>query len=215
MFKYTRAAFNIIIDKIKLFAKIFKYGSLLVSVAYYIIAIIFKFGYLFANIILLTLLVSFTIFEIATQKIELGSKRRKVKRVFGWSKIIVKTMTLGMMIYGMYLASTNVSPLSIILATLMIILWILEVLLEIISSIIDSKIDLVKTAFEQDMEDIKKPITTVSNVIKAIKGEEVQKVRKTSRELEILEERIKIDKEKKKAQKAKNRSSKHMEERNN
>lgn len=210
MFKYTRAALNIIVDNIKLFAKIFKYGTLVLSFAYYVLAIIFQIGYLIPNIVLLSLIVLFGLFELITYNLDIGKSKRIVKRIFNWSKILIKTTTLGLMIYGMYLATTDVHPFSIIIATLMIIFWILQVLLEIVSGVIESKIYLVKAAFEKDMEDIKKPITTVSNVIKVIKGEEIKKPCKTSREIEILEEKIKKDKQKKK-QKNKKRHNDDIE----
>lgn len=193
MFKYTKAGLNIIIDDIKKLAKIFKYGSLIFSIIYYIVAICLKIGILVVNIIFLLLLISYTIFDLIIDKKKKENKLiiRKISRSYTTIKIILRGFTLLVTLYGMYLGTSNTSPISIILATLMIILWILEVLFEVIARYVTNKKDLIVTAFKKDID----PILKVTNIFK--KGEnKTERIKEDNELLIILENRIKLDEEK-------------------
>ena len=198
MFKYTRASIEMIIEDIKKYSKIFKYGSLIFTAAYFIYALISQTGYFIANIILTFLFVGYTIFEFATAKVNWKEAKRLVKRSYTWVKLGIKAFTLGAMIYGIYTATTNVSAISTILATLMIILWILQVLLELIIEVIENKIDLIVAGWNQDIDDIKKPAAVVGGVIKKIKGQDVPLVPAKSKEIIALDKFIENKKKSKK-----------------
>ncbi len=198
MFKYTRTAIDIIITDIKKFATIFNYGSLIFTSAYFIYALVTKTGNFIANIILASLFVAYTIFYFITKSMEMKTAKKIVKRSYKWIKIVIKTFTLGAMIYGIYITTTNVTPISIILATLMIILYILQILLELACEIVEDKKDLLVEAVAKDMEIVTKPVSAVGNFVKRIKGEEVViEEKEPSRELKILEKRIAKNKLKK------------------
>lgn len=190
MFKYTIASIELIIDDIKKYYKIFKYGSLVLTAAYFIYALISHTGYFIANIVLATLFVLYTIFEFLTLKRDIKLAKKVVKRSYVWIKLLIKAFTLGAMIYGIYTATTNVSPISTILATLMIILWVLQFLLEILVEVIEDKIDLLKAGMNQDWENFKKPVTVVGDVVRKIKGQEVPEPAKKSKEIILLEKKI-------------------------
>lgn len=198
MFKYTRASIEMIIHDIKKFSKIFKYGSLIFTTAYFIYALIAQTGHFVANIVLASLFVAYTIFEFVTSKVDWKDVKRIVKRSYTWVKLGIKAFTLGAMIYGIYTATTNVSAISTILATLMIILWILQVLLELVVEIIENKIDLIVAGWNQDIEDMKKPATAVGDVIKKIKGQEVAPAPAKSKEIIALDKFIENKKKSKK-----------------
>ena len=176
---------------------IFKYGSLIMMSGYFIYALVMQTGNFIANIILATLFVLYTLYEFLIMKKLNKETNKVVKRSYKWSKLLIKTFTLGAMLYGIYTASTNVSAISTILATLMIILWILQVLLEIVVEVIEDKVNLVIEAFEQDKEEFFKPVTSVGNVIKKIKGEEIV-IEEDSKNVKLLAKRIKEKKDKKK-----------------
>ena len=190
MFKYTKEAINLIIEDFKKYMNIFKYGSLIFTVAYFIYAISMRTGNLIANIVLASLFVAYTIFDFVTSKKEIKEAKRIVKRGYKWSKLLIKTFTLGAMLYGIYTATTNVSAISTKLATLMIILWVLQVLLEIVVEVIEDKVNLVIEAFKEDI-DIK---GNIQDAIQKIKGNEIEE----SRNIKMLTKRIKDRKEKKK-----------------
>lgn len=198
MFKYTRAAIEMIIEDINRYSKIFKYGSLIFTTAYFIFALISQTGYFVANIILASLFVGYTIFEFATAKVNWKDAKRIVKRSYTWIKLGIKAFTLGSMIYGIYTATMNVSAISTILATLMIILWILQVLLELVVEIIENKIDLIVAGWNQDIDDMKKPATVVGDVIKKITGQEVEPAPTKCKEIIALDKFIESKKKAKK-----------------
>ena len=188
MFKYTRTAIDIIISDIKKFSTIFNYGSLIFTSAYFIYALVTKTGNFIANIILASLFVGYTIFYFITKSMEMKTAKKIVKRSYKWIKIVIKTFTLGAMIYGIYITTTNVTPISIILATLMIILYVLQILLELACEIVEDKKDLLVEAVAKDMEIVTRPVSAVGNFVKRIKGEEVViEEKEPSRELKILE----------------------------
>ncbi|MBE6132789.1 MAG: hypothetical protein E7180_05325 [Erysipelotrichaceae bacterium] len=198
MFKYTRTAIDIIISDIKKFSTIFNYGSLIFTSAYFIYALVTKTGNFIANIILASLFVGYTIFYFITKSMEMKTAKKIVKRSYKWIKIVIKTFTLGAMIYGIYTATTNVTPISIILATLMIILYVLQILLELACEIVEDKKDLLVEAVAKDMEIVTRPVSAVGNFVKRIKGEEVViEEKEPSRELKILEKRMAKNKLKK------------------
>lgn len=191
MFKYTRTAIDIIISDIKKFSTIFNYGSLIFTSAYFIYALVTKTGNFIANIILASLFVGYTIFYFITRSMEMKTAKKVVKRSYKWIKIVIKTFTLGAMIYGIYTATTNVTPISIILATLMIILYVLQILLELACEIVEDKKDLLVEAVAKDMEIVTRPVSAVGNFVKRMKGEEVViEEKEPSRELKILEKRM-------------------------
>lgn len=198
MFKYTRTAIDIIISDIKKFSTIFNYGSLIFTSAYFIYALVTKTGNFIANIILASLFVGYTIFYFITRSMEMKTAKKIVKRSYKWIKIVIKTFTLGAMIYGIYITTTNVTPISIILATLMIILYVLQILLELACEIVEDKKDLLVEAVAKDMEIVTKPVSAVGNFVKRMKGEEVViEEKEPSRELKILEKRMAKNKLKK------------------
>lgn len=197
MFKYTKASIEMIIDDIKKYSNIFKYSSLIFTVAYFVYALITQTGNFIANIILASLFVIYTIFDFVTLNANIKVAKRIVKRSYTWLKLGIKAFTLGAMIYGIYTATTNVSGISTILATLMIILWIIQVLLELVIEVIENKIDFVVAGWNQDIEDLKKPATVVGDVFKKITGQEVSPAPEKSREIQILDKRI-AEKQKKK-----------------
>lgn len=78
------------------------------------------------------------------------------------------------MIYGIYMATTDVTPLNTILASLMIFLWVMQVLLELIIKIIQDKSDLFIAAWTKDLENMS-PKKTVKMIFDKVRNKEVEK----------------------------------------
>ena len=194
MFKYTREALSVIIEDIKKYCRFFKYGSLLFSIAYFVYSLFTKTGYFIANIILISLLSAYTIFDIITSKINIKYVKRYVKRSYKWINLSIKALTLGATLYGIYTATTHVSAFSTIIITLMIVLWLAQLLLEIAIEIIENKADLLINAYNQDIKDIKdtvkKPITFITNGFKKITGREIPPEEEKSKIIKKLDKRI-------------------------
>ncbi len=155
MFKYTQATFGKLVDDFKRCVNAFKNASLVFTSIYFIYALINKTGNFYANVVLATLFVAYTIFEIATRNRNMRATRKNVKRGYTWMKILVKAFALGAMLYGLYTATIEATPISIILATLMIILWVLQFLFAVIYEVIKSKFELFKIAIKEDVKRLK------------------------------------------------------------
>lgn len=194
MFKYTKAAIDIVIEDIKRYCNIFKYSSFIFTFVYLGYSIYSKSGVLAINIIMLLALLFYVVFDFITHNKDLRQLKKVVRRGYKVLKYSMKTFTLGVMIYGIYTASTNVSAISIILATLMIIMWVLQLFLEFIVEIFDDKKDLIIAGWSKDIDNLKKPVTTVNNFIKKVKGEDIIDEQPSSKEIRMLEKKINKDK---------------------
>lgn len=218
MFKYTRASIDAIIDDIKKYCNTFKYVSLLVTIGLFTYASIMKFGYFWVNIGLLIFFVLYGLFELVTFNKNFRTAKKLVRRTYRWTKIAINTISLAGVVYGVYMANNSSSAITIILTTLMIILWVLQVLFEIVLEICENRKDLVIDAWNEDINVMKdgvqnvkdtvmKPINSVNNFIKKVRGEEVEepeepkerKKNKNIRRLDEIIEKKRLKKEKAKA----------------
>ena len=182
MLKNTKNAFISIINEIKLVCKIIKYSSIVVSLVYFLIALLTKTGNFIANIISLSLFIVYTIFEISTRNIEKKKIRKVVRRIYVSARLLIRAFALGTIIYGLYTATTDVTALSIVLLVLMIIFWILQVLFEVIVFIVSRYVNIVAEELKRDADEFKegpgkvigkvaKPIVGAVNVFKKIKNQ--------------------------------------------
>lgn len=182
MLKNTKNAFISIINEIKLVCKIIKYSSIVVSLVYFLIALLTKTGNFIANIISLSLFIVYTIFEISTRNIEKKKIRKVVRRIYVSARLLIRAFALGTIIYGIYTATTDVTALSIVLLVLMIIFWILQVLFEVIVFIVSRYVNIVAEELKRDADEFKegpgkvigkvaRPIVGAVNVFKKIKNQ--------------------------------------------
>lgn len=195
MFKYTKAAVDIIVNDVKRYCDIFKYGTMIFTLVYFIYSICAKQGNLVVNVVLLSLFSLYVILDLLTLKKDYKLFKRFIRKSYKSLKIVTKAFSLCVMLYSIYIAAYNISPISIILATLMIIMWVLEVLFEIVLSIFEDKKDLLVAGWNKDIENLKKPVTTVNNFIRKVRGEEIiDDSNNSSREIRILEKKINKEK---------------------
>ncbi len=157
MFDYTFAAINKTLSSLKNLRDIFQYAFKVFTLAYLIYAIITKSGNLIVNCVLLGLLVVYTIFELCTRyKInELKNVRKQIRRLYTCSRLFVRAVSLGIILYGIYTANMDMTAFSIILTTLMLIAWIMQVLMEIGYFVAEKYADLIKKSFLTDVELLK------------------------------------------------------------
>ena len=175
MFKYTTAAYQSVLQDLKKWSVIFTWLLFAITTGYYIYAIAMEKGYLWANILSLSIIVVYTVFDTVTKYTNIKLVNKVSKTIFNWSRILIRAATLTLTVYGLCVATMDqINPIDIILTTLMIIMWFLSVLIEIVRNIFNSKKDLFIDAFHKDIEEIKKPITTTTNVVKRIFGKEVE-----------------------------------------
>ncbi len=201
MIDYSKAAIQLILDDVKKFKKFFKLFSLVFTTGYFIYVLVTQSGLFVANIVLSVLFLGYTMFEFITAKKDLKPIKRIVKRSYAWTTLAIKLITLGAMLYGIYTATKAMTAMSIILATLMIVFWVLQVILELLIQIVENKVDLVTAAVQKDIDNIKKPMNTIGNVFKKIRGEEIPPEPEKSKQIIRLEKKIKMLEEEKKSRK--------------
>lgn len=137
MFKHTREAFNRLAKICSVVSWIFNYGMNILMIVYLTIAVIVPIGNLITNAILLAITALMLIVNIAFSKMEMdkykGFKRLRKTTTHALSagKLLVKAYSLGVTLYGMYIAASMVSPINVIVTTLLIITWIISVVVEI------------------------------------------------------------------------------------
>ena len=201
MLDYSIAAIKMIYDELRKWCKIFKICFPIFTLAYYIYALVMGVGNLYVNIILISLFVVYTTFELATCKKNMKKTRKMVSKIYKWIKLAIKTFTLGSMLYGIYMASSNIDGISIILAVLMIILWVLQVLLEIIIAIIEPRARLVYAGVLNDAKPFVSKVNYVLPIFKVkkiiINTDDYQK------ELTVLEKKVELTRKLKKNEKEK------------
>lgn len=190
MLNYTRASLEIIMDDIRKYAKLFKNFSLAFTTGYFIYVLLTKSGFFIVNIILASLFLVYTCFELIVSKKEIKKIRKVVKKSYRYIVLGLKLFTLTALVYSIYTATTEISPLTTIFTTVMIVLWVLQVFLEIFVSIFESKVDLLIAGWNKDLEDIKQPITNIKNIFRRVKGEPLPPVKEKSKELLRLEKKI-------------------------
>lgn len=195
MFRYTKAAIDIVIEDIKRYCVLFKFGSMLFTFIYFGYALYSKTGNIIVNSVLLGLFILYAFLDFFTHKKDFKPFKKFIRRSYKGLKFITKTFSLGVMVYSIYNATTNVSSISIILATLMIVMWVLQLLFEIVIELFNDKKDLIVAGWSKDIENLKRPVTSVSNFIKKVKGEDIfDEEIEVSKEIKVLERKISKDK---------------------
>ena len=192
-FKYTTAAIMLIVDDIKKIAIITKYISLFFTLLYFAIVLALQQGNFIANIILASLFLIYTVFDLITfqQRKKHKEERKKARLLYRIATLLIKGALLGANMYGLYIASTNASFFAFVSTSFALVVWIINISLEIAIFIIDRRITLLKESLSKDTETILQPVTNVRNFFRKLKGEE--KIEPKERSKLFLKFKKKID----------------------
>ena len=194
MLDYTQAALQKIADDFKRLVYFFNVVTQIAYMAYLTYAIFAGMGILWVNITLAAIAMGyFVFFMIVTQGKALYVKQNLhvvVQRIFKISKLLLKFFTIGVMLYGIYNTTQNVTPFGVILSAMMIVGWLLQLIFEVIGSILTSRFQLLVAAIEADKEELSKPVKAVGNFFKKLTGKEVE----PKKEKEKSKSRIWVDK---------------------
>ena len=169
MFVYTRATIDKIVNDLKRATTVFNFSGQLVYISYLIYAIFAPVGLIYINVPLLVASVLYFAFYLIYFK-KSGSVQNAVKHSYKWIKITAKAFTLGVTLYGIYTATTHITSFSVILTTLMIIVWIVTLAIEITTLVVEYYAAMFKEALAADVGEITKPVQAVGNVVKKIVG---------------------------------------------
>lgn len=189
MLDYTTTAIDIIKEDLKKFSRFVKIVSLVFTTGYFIFVLFLGTGNFVVNLVLASLFFIYTIYDLIFGKKSNRSVKKIVKQTYKWTTLLIRFGSLVAMLYGIYTASSAV-PITIILSTLMIILWIFQVMLELFITIFNSKVELIMAAVKQDIDNVKKPITKIQNVIRRVKGEPIPETPPKTRGILQIEKKI-------------------------
>lgn len=200
MFHYSMTAGKLILEDLKRWGNRFKIFFSVFTLTYLIYCLVMRVGIFYLNLALLVLYVIYTVFQIITYKRDNKRVKRRVARTYKWARLLLKTLTLASTLYGIYIASTSVDGICLILATLTIIMWVLQVLFEILIIVIEPRIRLLSVGV---MEDVRPVVTALKKMHLSDNDWDYEAYQK---EKDILERRIRTDQEARALEKKNRRS---------
>ena len=187
MFDYTKAAGVMILEDLKKWRNNFQIFFSLFTLGYLAYCLIRQVGIFYINLALSVLYVAYTVFQLVTLKRNNKKLKKRVARTYKWARLLLKTLTLASTLYGIYVASTAVDGISLILATLTIIIWVIQVLLEVLTVIIEPKIRLLTAGLVEDTKTIVPALNKMHIIEFKLDPDNYKK------EIAIIEKRVVID----------------------
>ncbi len=150
----TKTALQLIVEDFKRYILILKWVFLGFSFATIIYSLVVGIGNLIINWILLGVLVVYAFLDSIFRLKQKPNPTKKLRVIYAWTRIALNAAALVSSLYAIYSATSHeVKPISIVLATLSIIMFILKVLTEICLEIFQSKWTLLKNAMIMDAKE--------------------------------------------------------------
>ena len=150
----TKTALQLIVEDFKRYILILKWIFLGFSFATIIYSIVGGIGNLVINCCLLGVLLIYALLDSIFKLKQKPDPSRKLRIIYAWTRIALNAAALISSLYAIYSATSNeVRPISIVLATLSLIMFILKVLTEIVMEIFQSKWTLLKNAMIMDAKE--------------------------------------------------------------
>lgn len=198
MLDYTKAALKQIVEDFKKVDLVRNVLTQIVYLVYLMYAIFAKSGIFAVNLTLFVISVAYFAFFLYMTGQENANKKvtKLAATLFKRCKQVIKLFTLGVMLYGVWIAAENVTPLSMILSSLMIVGWVLQILFEIIIKFFAKRANLIIEGLEADYEGMTKPARSVGNFFKKMTGKEVEEKEITKARM-ILDEKVNAAREEK------------------
>lgn len=210
MFDYTQVAWKQVVADFQKVLYIIGVASQAVYIGYLLYSLIAGTGVLWVNIALFALSVAYFVFFLVTTKggkAPDGAKNKLVKKlgakIYKACKLLLRIYPIALTIYGLYQTAEHVSFLAILLVCMMIIGWILQIVFEVIGAILSNRFALMLDAVKADVEEIKRPVTGVTNFFKKITGKEVETPKEPNKNQLKLREKVelfRVERQEKKAQ---------------
>ena len=150
----TKTALQLIVEDFKRYILILKWVFLGFSFATIIYSLVVGIGNLIINWILLGVLVVYALLDSIFRLKQKPNPTKKLRVIYAWTRIALNAAAIVSSLYAIYSATSHeVKPISIVLATLSIIMFILKVLTEICLEIFQSKWTLLKNAMIMDAKE--------------------------------------------------------------
>ena len=150
----TKTAFQLIVEDFKRYILILKWVFLAFSFATVIFDIVMSIGNLVINCCLLGLLLVYSVLDTLFRIFRKPDPTKKLRIIYAWLRITLNAAAVISSLYAIYSAAAHeVKPITIVLATLSLIMFILKVLVEICYEIFQSKWTLLKNAMIMDAKE--------------------------------------------------------------
>ena len=172
MFIHTQAALGKIVSDIKRISFIYNLLSPIITVAYLIYACFAGTGLLAVNITLAALTAIWLTLSLSfrSNKKLLNKSRHIINRL----KIATKAFSLGVAIYGIYLANDKTTVFTVLFAAVNLLTWMLQLAFELLSSYAELQFALIAEGLKMDSEALSKPIRAVEGAFNRVIGKEVE-----------------------------------------
>ena len=154
MFKYTWAAFCIIWDELKKWAKFFEVAYAIFMAVYFAYIFIMSVGIVYVNVALLAAYTFYTLFKLLVK--EKNKAKQKATKFYSFFSLALKAITLASSLYAIYIAGSDVNGIAIIVAILSLVVWTLQALIQIVIFVFEPRIELIVSGIGMDLEPLEK-----------------------------------------------------------
>ena len=141
------------VNKFKMLLNFFKINSLLMTLVYFIYALVTERGNDIINIVLTVIYFIYMVITIVGILKNDKSVKKVAKKGYKWAKMLIKLFTLVSTLYGIYTATTDVTFVSILMAVFMTSFYLMKLFFSLIVEIISHKVKKVAGIFKNKNKD--------------------------------------------------------------
>ena len=150
---HTKAAFKLIGDELKTFAFIASIIAQVTMLGYLTYNLIAPAGLWYINLALLVLSLAYFAFTLVARIKEVKSQAKKeVRRIVKWTKRVLKLYPIGIALYSLLLAPTNLTPIALISPIIITVAWLLDIIINVLYLVIEARASLIMDSLAEDFE---------------------------------------------------------------
>lgn len=175
MLDYTIVATKKTINDIKMLSQFFAILTQVLYIGYLVYALFAGLGFTALNIALLVISSAYFLFYVIVNGKDgkrIKATRKNLRHTYKFVKISAASFNLAVLLYSIWAFPEEVKPISIVLATLMTVVWVLQIVVEVVCVFAERRINLFVEALKADLEVVTKPLTGAQNFVRKIRGEE-------------------------------------------
>jgi hypothetical protein len=141
------------VNKFKMLLNFFKINSLLMTLVYFIYALVTERGNDIINIVLTVIYFIYMVITIVGILKNDKSVKKVAKKGYKWAKMLIKLFTLASTLYGIYTATTDVTFVSVLMAVFMTSFYLMKLFFSLMVEIISHKVKKVAGIFKNKNKD--------------------------------------------------------------
>ena len=150
---HTKAAFRLIGEELKTFAFIANLIAQITMLGYLTYNLITSSGLWYINLALLVISLVYFTFSIITRVKEVQKKTQaEVKRALKWTKRVLKLYPIGIALYSLFLATSNLTPIALISPIVITVAWLLDIIINVLYLIIEARATLIMDSLAEDFQ---------------------------------------------------------------